>query len=67
MSIIDSLKIKEAIAHHVAPSELWGDPVFDESLDMWVAVVAITSAGPLVRMGFKMKFSMREVLTPPQT
>lgn len=60
MPIADSSKIKEAIVRDIAPSELWGDPVFDESLGMWVVVVLVGPSGPLVRAGFKIKLSKEE-------
>lgn len=39
-------------------AELWGSASFDEALDLWVAVVALSPAGPLVRAGFGLSLGL---------
>ena len=49
--------IKAAIVKNVEPAEVWGDPAYDPEFGGWVAVVAVTPSGPLVRAGFRLKLA----------
>lgn len=44
--------IRSRLERECPGAELWGSASFDEALDLWVAVVALSPAGPLVRAGF---------------
>ena len=51
----------QAIRTHIKESEILGDPVWDWNTDEWLAIVAVTPYGPLVRAAFRLKPTLGRV------